>query len=231
MLIKLTLLSYNNLLLDTEKQILYADFNVINYLYEKKIKVASDILLYPDSTAMNIVLRLRKKTVSNLVSTDLQERILSNANQQKLKVFFFGDKQSVLEKLKEKISYNYPGLIPVGYINGYDYNNDIVISLINKIQPDILFVGLGVGRQEPWIIENAKKLNACFIISVGGWFRFLSGAKKRAPVIFCKFHLEWLYKIVTDFKRLWRRYLFGIPKFFYRVLFGKIKFEIVDQDG
>ena len=147
MLIKLTLLSYNNLLLDTEKQILYADFNVINYLYENNIKVASNILLYPDSTSMNIVLRLRKKTVSNLVSTDLQERILSNANQQKRKVFFFGDKQSVLEKLKEKISYDYPGLL-VGYIKS-DTITIMLLSLgfINKTQPDILFVGLGVGRQ------------------------------------------------------------------------------------
>jgi N-acetylglucosaminyldiphosphoundecaprenol N-acetyl-beta-D-mannosaminyltransferase len=213
------------------KIILYADFNVINYLYEKKIKVPPNILLYPDSTAMNIALRLRKKAISKLVSTDLQEKILSNANQQKLKIFFFGDKQSVLEKLKEKISTDFPKLIPVGFNKGYGYDTDCVVNRINKAKPDILFVGLGVGRQEPWIFENANKLDVPLIMTVGGWFNFLAGTKKRAPEIFRKIHLEWFYKIMTDFKRLWRRYLFGIPQFFFRVLFGKIQFEIVDQDG
>jgi N-acetylglucosaminyldiphosphoundecaprenol N-acetyl-beta-D-mannosaminyltransferase len=180
---------------------------------------------------MNIALRLRKKAISNLVSTDVQEKILSNANQQKLKIFFFGDKQSVLEKLKGKISNDYPGLIPVGYNNGYDYNNDDVLNLIKKTQPDILFVGLGVGRQEPWILENADNLNVRIIISVGGWFKFLAGIKKRAPLVFRKLHLEWFYKILTDFRRLWKRYLIGVPKFFYRVLSGKINFEFQESNG
>ena len=201
MIFKITKLNFENFTFSINKKILYADFNVLNYFYENNINIPDSISLYPDSTAVNMILRLKKVRLSSkLVSTDLQAEILLKANQQKLKVFFFGDKLSVLGKLKEKISTDFPKLIPVGFNKGYGYDTDCVVNRINKAKPDILFVGLGVGRQEPWILENANKLDVPFIMTVGGWFNFLAGTKKRAPVIFRKLHLEWLYKIMTDFK-------------------------------
>jgi N-acetylglucosaminyldiphosphoundecaprenol N-acetyl-beta-D-mannosaminyltransferase len=92
--------------------------------------------------------------------------------------------------------------------------------------PDILFVGLGVGRQENWIIENFTKLNVPLIMSVGGWFRYLAGTRKRAPKFLRLLHLEWLYKLLTEFNRVWKRYLIGVPLFFYRVLTKKILIEL-----
>ena len=213
----------------TNKKYFYADFNVLNYLYENKTKIPDSISLYPDSTAVHMILRLKKNKISSkLVSTDFQEELLEKADQLKLKTFFLGDEDSVLNKLRLKISDKYSDLIISGSNSGYNFDTENVINSINYLQPDILFVGLGVGRQEPWIIENANKIDVPLILSVGGWFKFLAGTKKRAPLVLRKLHLEWLFKIITDFKRLWKRYLFGIPKFYYRVFTGKIHFELLE---
>ncbi len=212
--------------------ILYADFNVINFLYDNKLKVPQNMILYPDSIAVNVILKIMDYKISRrIVSTDLQDEILMKANRFKLRVFFFGDKMTVLNNLQIKVEHKYPDLIIAGLHSGYNFNTESVINKVNASKPDILFVGLGVGRQEPWIIDNAEKLNVSLILSVGGWFNFLAGTKKRAPLIFRSFKLEWLFKVITDFKRLWKRYLFGVPKFFYRVLSGKIQFEFVEHNG
>ena len=229
MLLKLFKINIKNFQVSTEKKILYADFNVINFLFENKIAIPDNILFYPDSTAVNFILRIKNYKVSTkLVSTDFQEELLEKADQLKLKTFFFGDEEAILNKLRSKISNKYPELIISGSNSGYNFNTENVIKNINNLHPDILFVGLGVGRQEPWIIENANKIDVPLILSVGGWFKFLAGTKKRAPLVVRKLHLEWLFKIITDFKRLWKRYLFGIPKFYYRVFTGKIHFELVE---
>ncbi len=109
-----------------------------------------------------------------------------------------------------------------GSHNGYDFIDQEVISKINDSGAEILFVGLGAGRQEKWIAENDNKLNCKLIMSCGGWFQYLAGYKKRAPSIMIKLYLEWLYKLLTEFPRVWQRYLIGVPKFFYRIITKKI---------
>ena len=211
--------------------ILYADFNVVNYLYENNVKVPDSVLIYPDSTAVHLMLWIKGFNISKaIVSTDIQEKLLNSSVQKRLKVFFFGDSTEVLSKLKSKISNKYPDLTVSGIQQGYYFQTHKVLEEIRIGNPDIIFVGLGVGKQELWILENHEKIDSLLIISVGGWFRFLSGTKKRAPIVFRKLHIEWLFKIITDFKRLWKRYLFGVPKFFYRVLTNKIQFELISSD-
>jgi len=176
----------NSLQQDVNKNIIcfYADFNVINLFYKKNIFLHENIILYPDSTAVSAALFiLFRTTIKTFVSTDLQLEILSYANKLKKKIFFFGDKEDVLIDLKKNVIENYPNLRVVGLQSGYDYSTENLLEIINKTKPDILFVGLGVGRQETWIIKNLTKLNVPLILSVGGWFRYLAGIKKRAPKI------------------------------------------------
>ncbi len=109
---------------------------------------------------------------------------------------------------------------------GYNFNTNEVIKRINDSNTDILFVGLGVTRQEKWIIENYKYINVELIIAVGGWFQYLAENKKRAPKFLRQLHLEWLIKLINEFSVVWKRYLIGVPLFFYRVLTKKIQLVI-----
>jgi len=82
-----------------------------------------------------------------------------------------------------------------------------------------------IGEQK-WIIENFKNLNVQLILSVGGWFQYLAGNKKRAPKVLRNLHLEWVHKLIIEYDRVWKRYLLGAPKFFYRVITRKIVLEL-----
>lgn len=202
--------------------LLYCDFNVCNYLYESKSNIPLSVKIYYDSFLMCLSLVLLKhKTLSKIVSTDFQNKILEFAVNNKLRIFFFGDKNNCLQKMVKNLKIQYPNILIVGINSGYEFDKKHLLNKLNIINPDILFVGLGVGRQEKWILDNYESINAQLILSVGGWFQYLAGFKKRAPAILRKFNLEWLYKLLTEFPRVWKRYLFGAPKFFYRVFISK----------
>ncbi|PID57655.1 MAG: hypothetical protein CR986_08715 [Ignavibacteriae bacterium] len=215
--------------LETKHVILYADFNVINYLYENKIEIPKGIQLYPDSTAVYFYLKyFLKNNCHKIVSTDLQYKMLEHLNKNSNSLFLFGDSDEILEKTKSNIAKNYPNVNIVGMKNGYQFDHQKIIKDINNFEPDILLVGLGVGRQEKWILDNYKEINCNLILAVGGWFQYLSGGKKRAPLFLRSLHLEWLYKLCHEFFRVWERYFIGIPKFFYRVFTKKIIIELKD---
>src|SRR3989339_113342 len=196
-----------------------------NQFYEESLdkNMLKDIILYPDSTAVYIYLKYFKGfTNSKITSTDLQNDILHELNNRSKSIFLFGDKDSVLLKIVKAINIIYPNITVNGVHNGYIYDNKDVIIKINKSNSDVLLVGLGAGRQEKWILENRHSINTKVVMNVGGWFRYLSGEKTRAPLFIRKINLEWLFKLIVEFPRVWRRYFWGIPKFYYRVLTKKI---------
>ncbi len=94
-----------------------------------------------------------------------------------------------------------------------------LIDEINSVKPDIIFVGLGFPRQEIWIDANRDKLNGKVIIGNGGVMDILSGNAKRAPEIYQKLGLEWLYRLIKEPSRIKRQ--IALPKFMLHVLFNK----------
>ena len=203
----------------------YADFNVLNYLYENRSSEnkLNGLILYPDSTAVHIYLKLFKKTeIERIISTDLQNQFLNEINNKKNCIYLLGDSNLVLQRTVRNLNDKYVNINIKGYSNGYNFNTDDIVKEINNLDIDVLFVGLGSGLQEKWLLENYKKLNVKIIINVGGWFQYLSENKKRAPILLRKFYLEWLYKLVVEFPRIWKRYLVGIPKFYFRVITKKM---------
>ncbi|MBU0475049.1 MAG: WecB/TagA/CpsF family glycosyltransferase [Bacteroidetes bacterium] len=203
----------------------YADFNVLNYFYENNYEnnELSNFFLYPDSTAVYLYIKLfLRRKFSKIISTDLQNDLLEELNKNKSFIYLFGDSNKILEKTIYEIRQKYTNINVSGSQNGYYYDTNIVLFDINKTQIDVLFVGLGVGRQEKWILENYKKLNVKVIVSVGGWFQYLAGNKKRAPLFMRKIHLEWMHKFILEFPIVWKRYLIGLPKFYFRLLNNKI---------
>lgn len=210
----------------------YADFNVINYLYENNYTQTNlnNLFLYPDSTAVYFYIKcFLKRSYKNIISTNLQYSLLSELDSYGSSIYLFGDSDSILEKVICNIKNTFSSLNVVGSCNGFKFKTDEIISDINKSKVDVLLVGLGVGRQEKWLSENYKNLNVKIIISVGGWFQYLAKNKKRAPIFLRKNHLEWLHKLVVEFPRIWKRYFWGIPKFYYRVITKKIIIRVNEK--
>lgn len=216
---------------EKSRVILYADFNVLNYFYENKIIPPEKFELYPDSTAVYFITTFFLKwKFKKFVSTDFQSELLRRFVEKDKKIFFFGDYEEVLNTMINKLQGRFKGINIVGIFNGFNYDNDLIIERINQSNADVLFIGLGAGQQEEWICENYYKINSELVITVGGWFQYLSGYKKRAPLIVRKLNLEWLYKLSIEFPRIWSRYLIGVPLFFIRVLSGKIKLELIENE-
>lgn len=149
------------------------------------------------------VKRNYNKVVERITGIDLMEEILkSNLNSKR--IFLYGSAPGVSEAAMKNLNEKHNCNI-VGYIDGYS-DNDTVVAKINESKAQIIFVGLGCPRQEKWIEENkAKLLDVEVLMGVGGSFDVFSGNIKRAPQLIQKLHLEWLYRMVKQPKRIFRQ--------------------------
>lgn len=207
----------------------YCDFNVALLAFCKRYKFPKSIFLYPDSFAIYLLLKYFYSIKLKLnVSTDLQDASLQIADKNRNTIYLFGGSEQTLQQAIFNIKLRYHNLIIQGYHSGFDYDESKVIEIINNSHVDILYVGLGLTRQEPFLIRNYDKLNPNLIISVGGWFEYLAGNIQRAPRLMRDYHLEWLFKLTIEFRRVWRRYLLDLPIFICLVLTKKIIFKISD---
>lgn len=145
---------------------------------------------------------------------DIAKRLLELCNVYEKKVYLFGASEEVIEKMKEVINKDYPNLILCGATNGYVSNKDEVMNDMVKLNPDVVLVAMGIPMQEKLIYKHINKFKKGIFIGVGGSFDVLSGMKKRAPKIFIKLKLEWLYRITKEPKRLKRFYEYNIKFLF-----------------
>ena len=183
-------------------------------------------LVIPDGIGLIFASKLYNLGLSERVAGfDLMNKMLEYSNRRKLKIFLLGAKAGVAEKAKTSINDTYKNINIVGTHHGYFNEKESleVLDLVNEKKPDILFVALGAGRQEKWINENKKIINASVAMGVGGALDVWSGDVKRAPEIFIKLNLEWLYRLVKQPTRLKR--ILEIPKFMMKVLLKKQSME------
>ena len=157
---------------------------------------------------------LKMKTEGTITGVELAKKIIQILNDESKSLYLFGAKDEVVNKLKEKIEKEYSNIKLAGVSDGYVKNRQEVFDDIAQKQPDAVLVALGIPYQELLIYENLQRFNKGIFVGVGGSFDVLSGMKKRAPKFFIRFHLEWLYRITTEPKRIGRfiksnvRYLF-----------------------
>lgn len=143
-------------------------------------------------------------------------------------VFFLGGPPEVAQRAADKLGRQYPELKIAGANHGYfdktpgSSQNGEVISKINAANPDLLLVGMGTPIQEYWLDENLPEIKAKVIMSVGGLLEYYSGDLKRGPQWMTQTGFEWLYLLLKEPARYWKRYLFGNPLFILRVLKQKI---------
>ncbi|MBP3284035.1 MAG: WecB/TagA/CpsF family glycosyltransferase [Clostridia bacterium] len=157
--------------------------------------------------------RLKKPLSERVAGFDFIHKIFEFGKNKPISFYFLGSKPGVAEKAAENIEKNFNGVTIVGSHDGYFSMEEEkeIIRKINKTNPDVLLVALGAPKQERFIYKYREKLNCKIAIGVGGCFDVISGNVKRAPKLFIKLKLEWLYRGLTDLKRLKR--LTAIPKF------------------
>lgn len=187
----------------------------------KKILDDDSVSLVPDGIAVVKASKwLNAAVKERITGVDIAEKLLSIANENKYSLYLFGAKKEVIKKLVDKISSKYQGIRILGASNGYAHDKDKIMKEIVKLKPDICMVALGIPMQEKIIYKYLSKFNKGIFIGVGGSFDVLSDSKKRAPKFFIKTNTEWLYRIVTEPKRL-KRFWNNNIKFILRVF--KIK--------
>lgn len=137
-----------------------------------------------------------------ITGVDMFNSLIDNAYLNNKKIYLYGAKKEVIDRVVRVIKNKYNNINICGYMSGYS-KESVVLKDIKKCRPDYLFVGLGSPRQEDFIIRNEKMFkNISVIMPVGGTFDVVSGLKKRAPKIYQKLHLEWLYRMVKEPKRI-----------------------------
>ena len=112
--------------------------------------------------------------------------------------------------------------LPIGNPRFSQSNCEEVSVGINASKADILLIGMGTPKQDYWLWKYYQELHVPVMMTVGAGIRFLSGEKRRAPKVLRKAHMEWLFRLFQEPRRLWRRYLLGIPKFMFYILLQKV---------
>lgn len=142
--------------------------------------------------------------------------------------FIYGGKPGIPEKLIENLSESYPGICFVGSYSPpfrqltEDEDREIV-DMINGLEPDVIWVGLGAPKQEKWMYDHKDELRVPLMVGVGAAFDFLAGVKSQAPSLFRENGFEWLWRLMSEPRRLWRRYLLYGPLFIGLVTLEKMR--------
>lgn len=139
------------------------------------------------------------------------------------KCFFLGSNESTLSKIKEKAGREYPSIKVECFSPAYKFvfsldDNKPMIELINMFQPNVLFVGMTTPKQEKWVYQNIVELKVGHVCCIGAVFDFYVETVNRAPQWIIKLGLEWLYRLLKEPLRMWRRYIIGNIKFIFSSL-------------
>ena len=157
---------------------------------------------------------LRNRLPERVTGADMVPAICRRCAEEGLSVYVLGGDGDAVEAAFEKLgvqSLRVAGVDPA-FVKLADEQPEIV-ARINAARPDVLFVALGNPKQELWMGRNADKLDVGAMIGIGGTFNFIAGRVKRAPRWMQRSGLEWIYRIVQEPGRLWRRYAYGLVKF------------------
>lgn len=191
-------------------------------------------------TADGVPLVWASKLLSNpirgrVTGLDLLPEFSKVAAIKKYTFFFLGSAEGVAERLKDKLEKENPGLNVVGtYSPSYakkfsDEENLKMIEMINKVKPNMLWVSLTAPKQDYWIYEHFDKLDVNIAIGVGAAFDVVVGDIERSPKWMQKNGLEWLYRLIKEPKRLFRRYLIEAPLFIPLVIIQVFRERILNR--
>ena len=151
------------------------------------------------------------------------EELRTKSEESKI-VMFMGSSQKVLDLIVKRAAEVYPHLKVVTYSPPYkpeftDEDNKAIIDAIHAANPDLLWIGMTAPKQEKWTYSHWEELNIhCHVGSIGAVFDFFAGTVKRAPMWWQDHGLEWLYRLLKEPKRMWRRYIIGNALFLWNMV-------------
>lgn len=162
------------------------------------------------------------KGAERVTGPDLMTELFRISGQRGYRHFFYGSSQQTLDDMKAALHRDYPDMAVAGMYSPpfrplTEEEDKEIIALINSARPDFVWVGLGAPKQEQWMYVHRGKLDAV-AIGVGAGFDYLAGNIKRAPRMLQVLCLEWLYRLLQDPKRLWKRYVTTNFKFIRYIL-------------
>lgn len=143
-------------------------------------------------------------------------------------VMFMGSSQKVLDLIVKRAAEVYPHLKIVTYSPPYkpefsEEDNKAIVEAINAADPDLLWIGMTAPKQEKWTYSHWNELNIhCHVGTIGAVFDFFAGTVERAPMWWQRHGLEWLYRLLKEPKRMWRRYIIGNTLFLWNMLKEKV---------
>ena len=193
---------------------------------ELKESVVNADLINADGQAVVWASKILGKPLKGRVAgIDLMQNLVKLAHKENYKVFFFGAKKEIVKKVVDIYSEKYSPNIIAGYRNGYFKKEEesIIAQQIADSGANILFVAISSPTKENFLHQNRdilKKVN--FTMGVGGSFDVVAGKVKRAPIWMQNSGLEWLYRVIQEPSRMWKRYLIGNTKFILLVLKYKL---------
>lgn len=151
------------------------------------------------------------------------EELRTKSEESKI-VMFMGSSQKVLDLIVKRAAEVYPHLKVVTYSPPYkpefsDEDNKAIIDAINAANPDLLWIGMTAPKQEKWTYSHWNELNIhCHVGTIGAVFDFFAGTVERAPIWWQEHGLEWLYRLIKEPKRMWRRYIIGNTLFLWNMV-------------
>ena len=183
--------------------------------YRRVLQTAS--LVLRDGVGVELAMRLAgQRPHHNFVGTDFVPHLLAALGRRELRVFLFGAEPGVADAAARALVRQAPNVRVVGTAAGRGAFARVV-QLVRAARPHVLLVALGNPLQERWIHDNLARLGVPLSIGVGALFDYLAGRVRRAPGWMLQLRAEWLFRLVVEPRRLWRRYLMGNPRFVWRV--------------
>lgn len=168
-------------------------------------------------------LKAKSQPKERIAGWDLFQMEMDSLNARGGKCFFMGSSESVLARIRERAAKDYPNIIVETYSPPYkpqftDEDNRAIVSAINAARPDLLWIGMTAPKQEKWTYRHWQELDInCHVGTIGAVFDFYAGTARRAPRWWQEHSLEWLYRLVKEPRRMWRRYVIGNPLFLWNM--------------
>ncbi len=176
-------------------------------------------LVTPDGMPLVWLSRLSgKRHTERVCGRDLMRKLTAISALRGYRQYYYGGAEGVVERLTQELTSAHPGLDVAGtrcppFRQLTREEDDDDVHAINEARPDILWIGLSTPKQEQWMATHRGHVNAPVMIGFGAAFDFLAGTKRQAPLWMQRVGLEWLFRLLSEPRRLWRRYAYIVPGF------------------
>ena len=191
---------------------------IVNIRKDRELRAAlgeADIVLADGAPIVWLSKMVGRPLPQRVAGIDIMFELLKEANNRSYGIYFLGAKRAVVEKVIHVVRRDYPGVRIAGYRDGYfsEQEEQSVAEEIKNSRADILFVAISPPRKEVFLGKWREFMDVPICHGVGGSFDVVAGVARRAPVWMQKSGLEWLYRLIQEPRRMWKRYLVTNTKF------------------